>query len=196
MSTPSTPSKTDPLLTKIKHAEASTESKTILVLVDGSPQSDYAFEQAVRWKREGDRLYVLHSVQTEVPSGTSILFHTADPTEIVKHNKDTEEHGHEVIQKYDKLCTAAKVKNVEVETVTSLDAKEAALKFAKEKKVNMIYTGCRGLGMIQRMYMGSFSQYIVEHAPCDVLVVKHPELDKGKKKAGDSATSSPTKAAA
>eukprot|EP00808_Paulinella_micropora_P011138 g22943.t1 len=34
MSTPSTPSKTDPLLAKIKHAEASTESETILVLVD------------------------------------------------------------------------------------------------------------------------------------------------------------------
>jgi hypothetical protein len=43
---------------------------------------------------------------------------------------------------------------------------------AKEKQANVIVVGRRGLGVIKRLLLGSVSRYILENAPCDVIVVK------------------------
>eukprot|EP00457_Paulinella_chromatophora_P013257 gb/GEZN01013537.1/.p1 GENE.gb/GEZN01013537.1/~~gb/GEZN01013537.1/.p1 ORF type:complete len:182 (-),score=33.47 gb/GEZN01013537.1/:243-788(-) len=157
----------------------SREVKVVMVVVDGSPESDHAFEQALSWKHEEDRLYVVHAVETPVPSTTSLLIHSADPTDLIKETEAYEEKGKEVSRKYDQTITKRKLRHVEVDVLVGHDAKESVLKFAQEKKVDIIFTGCRGMGVMQRMFMGSFSAYLVEHATCDVVVVKHPQ-DKGK----------------
>ena len=51
-------------------------------------------------------------------------------------------------------------------------AREDAVDFAATNNIDTILVGNRGLGAVQRMWLGSFSQYIVNHAPCDVVVVK------------------------
>ncbi len=59
--------------------------------------------------------------------------------------------------------------------VTSDTSKtEAAVSFAKEHDASLIVTGCRNImGVVQQWLMGSFSQFVIQHAPCDVLVARN-----------------------
>ncbi len=44
--------------------------------------------------------------------------------------------------------------------------------YAEEHGMDTIVVGSRGLGAIKRMLLGSFSQYLLSHAKCDVILVK------------------------
>ncbi|WP_163537019.1 universal stress protein [Gracilibacillus sp. YIM 98692] len=45
-------------------------------------------------------------------------------------------------------------------------------KYAKEKDIDLIITGSRGLGSIKKFLLGSVSNGIVQNAECRVLIVK------------------------
>src|SRR5215213_5461735 len=49
---------------------------------------------------------------------------------------------------------------------------------AKELRVGLIVTGCRGHRGIRRVIEGSISDAVIRHAPCPVLVVRSPERSK------------------
>jgi nucleotide-binding universal stress UspA family protein len=57
------------------------------------------------------------------------------------------------------------------------DPREEALKFAEEHGANAIFVGSRGLSKLDRIIMGSFSQYMIDHARCSVMLVK-PKISK------------------
>jgi hypothetical protein len=40
------------------------------------------------------------------------------------------------------------------------------------EQANMVIVGERGLGAVQRMLLGSVSDYVMKHAKCDVLIAK------------------------
>ena len=44
--------------------------------------------------------------------------------------------------------------------------------FPKEYNIDLIVIGATGNGAITRAFVGSVSNYVVRHAPCDVLVVR------------------------
>jgi len=46
---------------------------------------------------------------------------------------------------------------------------------AKEK-IDLVVMGSRGLGVVQRLFMGSTTEHLFTYAPCSVLVVKHDEI--------------------
>ncbi len=46
------------------------------------------------------------------------------------------------------------------------------LTLATEYKVNLIVVGRRGMRALERFLMGSVSTAVINHAKCDVLVVK------------------------
>lgn len=45
---------------------------------------------------------------------------------------------------------------------------------AKACRADLVAVGSRGLGMVAGFLLGSISHYVVRHAPCSVLVAKHP----------------------
>ena len=45
---------------------------------------------------------------------------------------------------------------------------------AKACRADLVAVGSRGLGMVAGFLLGSVSHYVVRHAPCSVLVAKHP----------------------
>ena len=49
---------------------------------------------------------------------------------------------------------------------------EAVIAVVREVKPDLIMTGCRGLGLAQRIVFGSVSSAILADAPCPVLVVR------------------------
>jgi nucleotide-binding universal stress UspA family protein len=46
-------------------------------------------------------------------------------------------------------------------------------RLAEEAGADVVVVGARGLGPIRRAILGSVSDYVVRHAPCPVLVVRH-----------------------
>ncbi|PCS04619.1 hypothetical protein RR45_GL000934 [Lactococcus chungangensis CAU 28 = DSM 22330] len=52
------------------------------------------------------------------------------------------------------------------------DPKKAILKYAKENEIDIIFIGVTGKGMIDKFFIGSTTQYVVNHATCNVMVVR------------------------
>jgi hypothetical protein len=58
------------------------------------------------------------------------------------------------------------------------NAREGLEELALEMRMDVLVVGTRGFGMMKRLVLGSVADYLVHHAPCDVLVVKLPEQEQ------------------
>ena len=52
------------------------------------------------------------------------------------------------------------------------DAATEIIDYAKERKVDLIVAGSRGLSQVRGWLLGSVSRKLVHYAPCSVLIVK------------------------
>jgi predicted phosphodiesterase len=68
------------------------------------------------------------------------------------------------------------------------DARKKLPKRAKELGVDVIVMGRRGMTADKRSPVGSVSQYVVEHAPCSVIVIKEEKGQSAQEEAEDEPT--------
>ena len=81
--------------------------------------------------------------------------------------------GEEVCGKALDRCNQAAISNCRTVVLTNTGhSKEDIVSFAEMEAVDIIVVGCRGLNAVQRVFVGSFSDFIVDHAHCTVMVVK------------------------
>ena len=143
-------------------------TKKILVLVDGSMHSDLALDRAIEIATAAKyELNLLHIVNTEDRIGEySALPNVLLPQEAMEHLQD---EGNLVLE-------AAKAKvpaSIKVETFLEMGSPAGrALEFIETTKPDMAIIGSRGLGKLKRLLLGRVSRYLVENAPCPVMVVK------------------------
>ena len=52
---------------------------------------------------------------------------------------------------------------------------EAIVRVAHNKDATMVVMGTRGLGVIRRTFIGSVSDYVVQHAHCPVIVCRQKD---------------------
>eukprot|EP00808_Paulinella_micropora_P019100 g11573.t1 len=145
-------------------------ARNLMVLVDGSEFSEKAFQKALSCMRENDTLTVVTAIEFLKPLVVSHSFVSFDDA-----NKELQEQGKVLLAKYIKEAKEAKAKDGSVKSAmvlasgTSDNIKEATLKFAEKHKVDTIFVGTRGLGAVKRFFVGSFSNYIIQHSHCDVM---------------------------
>ena len=134
--------------------------KKILVAVDGSEHSAKALKEAIAIaERNGAFLMVVIVL-------SSISF----PADMVSDIWEQLEASSKTI-----LKDAEKIISDEVlYSVHMLNGnpKAVIVRYSEEEDIDLIVMGATGKGAIERALVGSTTAYVVNHAPCNVLVVR------------------------
>jgi nucleotide-binding universal stress UspA family protein len=136
--------------------------RKVLVPVDGSENSMRAAEVGIKLARDSGAELVVLSV-VAVPS--SII---ASDSILTKLEKDVDSWVGNVKQSADKQ--GVKIRKEVIRSSSSVV--QAITEHAQLEGADIIVIGTRGLGSFKRLILGSVSEGVVRHAPCDVLVVR------------------------
>ncbi len=134
----------------------------MLVPIDGSKYSDRALTHACNLAKKYDAKISLIYV---IDNSRVIVFVNRKD-----YLNELRNIGNKVLEKAIKTTEILEVKSEQI-MKAGIPA-EQILNFAKKGKYDLIVIGNKGLGSIDRFFMGSVSTKLVNNSQCPVLVVK------------------------
>lgn len=143
------------------------EYQNILVGVDGSDQAREAFEKAIEVaKRNNARIILACVIENQA---YNIVGYTTMNADLIQNETNDVEN---MLKEYEAYAHAAGFTNLE--TVISFGSPKTIMidELAPKYRADLIMVGQSGLNAVERFMMGSVSNHIILHAPCDVLVVR------------------------
>ena len=140
----------------------------IMVAIDGSYESELAFEKGVNVALRNDAELILahvvdtRSLQSVATFDTFVYEHLEEEAKAVlaDYEKQAREKG------LDKVRQVIEFGNPKTQLATEIPDKE---------NVDLIMVGATGLNTFERLLIGSSSEYILRHAKVDMLVVRDTE---------------------
>ncbi|WP_431676616.1 universal stress protein [Kitasatospora sp. KL5] len=146
-------------------SERTGSGRRIVVGVDGSPASIDALRWALEQARpQGAVVEALTAWQYPVATGWTV------PVEV---DQDLAGMARKTLE--ESIASAAgAVDPVEVRTVVVEGGAVQCLLDAA-RGADLLVVGSRGLGGFTGALLGSVSQHCVQHAPCPVVVIRHPK---------------------
>lgn len=134
-----------------------------LLAYDGSEQSVGAFEFASRMGVANEAELQLAQIISLPPD---VL--TADDMQVVRAEleKDAQNSVQELV------VTHPSAERVQSNLIEGSHVGEALCELAEKKFAKALVLGSTGKGMIARMLVGSVSRYVLQHAPCSVLITR------------------------
>ncbi|QFP79525.1 universal stress protein [Latilactobacillus graminis] len=139
--------------------------KHILVAIDGSYEAELAFRKAVEVALRNDgQLHLIHVIDTRAFQNIS-SFDSAMVEQVTETAKKTMD---EYIATANKLGLKDIDYSIEYGAPKSLIAREVP----EKKKIDLIMIGATGLNAVERLLIGSVTEYVTRTAVCDVLVVR------------------------
>jgi nucleotide-binding universal stress UspA family protein len=138
----------------------------ILVAYDGSPESEEAMKHAILLCEyfPGASLLVLHTFT--IPSfmiGEAMISSSAED--------NTEAYNHALALVENARTLVASIPNASVELIQG-NAGETIVDLSKERFIDLIVIGSRGLRGVRELMLGSVSHFVIQHAEIPVLVIK------------------------
>ncbi|MBL1229814.1 universal stress protein [Enterococcus sp. BWB1-3] len=137
----------------------------ILVAVDGSKNSELALKHAVEIAAQnGAALYVLAIIDKNAISHSSFAF-----SKVLEEEKELVESE---MAKH--LAYASEHNLFDVTPIVEIGNPKhyIATTVPTEEKIDLIVIGATGKGRLTETTVGSTTNYVVQNAPCTVLVVK------------------------
>ncbi len=139
--------------------------KKIMVAVDGSDEAELAFKKAVNVAiRNNGELLLAHVIDTRsfqtVSSFDGMLAEQA--TEMAK----------QTLADYESNAKKAGLNNVTSVVEYGSPKQMIAREIPEDNQVDLIMLGATGLNAVERLFIGSVSEYVIRNAACDVLVVR------------------------
>ena len=139
--------------------------KKILVAFDGSPQSYQAFDFALEISKlcpgAAPEIFVISVAQPPEP---------IDIVEVDAVIDSATQHYEELFKG---IREKARERNLEVKTeVVVGHPADQIVKYAKDKKCDMVVVGQKGKSKIESWLLGSVSKRVATYAPCTVTIVK------------------------
>lgn len=155
----------------------------ILVTIDKSDLSQYAFDKAVSLaKRLDAKLMLLHVLSSDEEGSPQMntLYgegYYAELNQILREQYEQEWNA--FAQSYftilQEWTNEAAIAGVEAEcTQPSGNPSRTICNFARVWEADLIVMGSHGRKGLRELFLGSVSNYVMHHAPCSVLIV-HPK---------------------
>jgi nucleotide-binding universal stress UspA family protein len=150
--------------------------KHILTTTDLSPESMSAVAYAGHLaKSEGAKLTVLH-----IPHSTSLAYTDfVPPIDMMNIDTAIEDSAREELESWVRTHLRG-VPKVEVVLRGGI-THETICGLAKERRASVIVMATHGRKGLGHLVLGSVTERVLRDAPCPVLVVKPPDVDKRKK---------------
>ena len=142
--------------------------KQIIVAVDGSKESEWAFKKAVAIADRNDATLNLVNI-IDTRSYASVEAYDRSIAESAQKSAE------ELLNKYKAEAVQAGVQNVNVIVEYGSPKTMISKDLPKKLGADLIICGATGLNGVERFVMGSVSENIVRSAKCDVLVIRKPE---------------------
>ena len=146
--------------------------KKVVVAVDGSEVSkgviDYALHYAEQ-EKDAD-LHFLHVIEPLVsePQEQEVILFRWHALSIAPSPEKAQKEFEQFLKK--KVKTSGKSRPSMSVSIRVGSAYARIVEFAEEIQADMIMIGHRGLGNLQRFFLGSVAAKVVAHAPCSVYV--------------------------
>lgn len=147
-----------------------------LVAIDGSNAHHQVLDQVLELASPGKTHVVLLTVVEPIGNYLPpVLLPTGDWVSLpLPGDSETEQKIWEssslLLKQASSRLTAGGISNeTRIETGSP---REVICHVAKEIAPSLLIVGSRGLGNLERLMLGSVSDYVVHHAPCPVLVVR------------------------
>ncbi|PQC30275.1 universal stress protein [Enterococcus mundtii] len=139
--------------------------RKIMVAVDGSEEAELAFKKAVNVAlRNNSELLLAHVIDTRsfqtVSSFDGMLAEQA--TEMAK----------QTLADYEMKAKKAGLHQVTTVVEYGSPKHIIAKEIPEDHEVDLILLGATGLNAVERLFIGSVSEYVIRNAACDVLVVR------------------------
>ncbi|UDM31741.1 universal stress protein [Lentilactobacillus laojiaonis] len=137
----------------------------ILVAVDGSYESELAFKKAVSIAlRNQASLHLVHVIDTRSFQNIS-SFDTSMVEQVTKTAKET-------LDKYLQEAKEAGLDSVNYSIEYGSPKTIISKDMPTDLKIDLIIIGATGLNAVERILIGSVTEYVTRSAACDVLVVR------------------------
>lgn len=141
------------------------EYSKILVPVDGSNESRLAFEKAIEVaKRNRAQVLIAHIIDTRVlqtPTGFEGNF-----------NEEIQRQTENLFQEYRQYAQDHDFNDIDFVLEYGSPKVYISKNIPKDYQIDLIMMGATGLNAVERLFIGSVSEYVIRNASCDVLVVR------------------------
>ena len=141
------------------------EYAKILVPVDGSGEARLAFHKAVEVaKRNNAQLVLCHVIDTralQTPTGFDGNF-----------SEEIRQQTENLFTEYVNYAQEREFKNIETLIEYGSPKQLIAKTIPQEHDIDLIMIGATGLNAVERLFIGSVSEYVIRTAQCDVMVVR------------------------
>lgn len=141
------------------------EYARILVPVDGSNEARLAFDKAIEVaKRNRAQVVLAHVIDTralQTPTGFEGNF-----------NEEIQRQAEQLFQEY--VDYAQEHDFTDIDTVLEYGSPKVLISknIPHDYQIDLIMMGATGLNAVERLFIGSVSEYVIRNASCDVLVVR------------------------
>jgi nucleotide-binding universal stress UspA family protein len=148
----------------------------ILIPIDGSQASEHALAKALVFAAPFQSEVVLLTVveplssyvpEVMMPTGDWVGWRGLPDVELERKILNA---GQALLQKAQDTCKLA-----QVESRTRLETgqpRDVICHVAQEESPDLLVIGSRGLGSVERLMLGSVSDYVLHHCPVPILVVR------------------------
>lgn len=137
----------------------------ILIPVDGSKVSEYAFQKGVDIAKRNDAVITLAHV-------VDIRTYANVESERGSLHENADKYTEKLLNGYKELALKQGVKSVDTQIGHGAARQVITKEIAPKVDCDLIICGSNGINALERFVMGSVSEAIVRYAKSDVLVVR------------------------
>eukprot|EP01091_Cochliopodium_minus_P012848 TRINITY_DN399_c0_g1_i3.p1 TRINITY_DN399_c0_g1~~TRINITY_DN399_c0_g1_i3.p1 ORF type:complete len:186 (+),score=45.79 TRINITY_DN399_c0_g1_i3:58-615(+) len=143
-----------------------------IIPVDNSHNSVCALNFAIdRIDKENDIVYLITAVEEETPR--AFMYGAVVALEVMKEiQSEKEKAGRSLLYKNARILKNHNVKHIRLLMSVTNEVGDLICQAVDKHNIDFCCIGRRGLGKLKRLFVGSTSSYVVQHANCDVFVVK------------------------